>query len=265
MIYKIGEFSMISKTTVKTLRFYEEKGLIKPREVDKFTGYRYYDSEQISEVSEIISYREAGLSLKEIKEIKNGGNLAEILENKRKDIGNSIETCINQLARIDKILKEQANMQNKITVKTIPEHTLFYKDGVIKNFGEIVNFVLVAGSECAMLNPTLKCTLPDYCYISYLDGEYKDKDIKVRYAQAVEGIGKENEHIKFMIEKTLRAVCIEHRGAYENLRESYKAVMKYIDDNGLKINGYPREQYIDGAWNKTKVEDYLTEIQIPVE
>ena len=156
-------------------------------------------------------------------------------------------------------------MQNKSTVKTIPEHTLFYKDGVIKNFGEIVNFVLVAGSECAMLNPTLKCTLPDYCYISYLDGEYKDKDIKIRYAQAVEGIGKESEHIKFMFEKTLRAVCIEHRGAYENLRESYKAVMKYIDDNGFKINGYPREQYIDGAWNKTKVEDYLTEIQIPVE
>ena len=39
--------------------------------------------------------------------------------------------------------------------------------------------------ECLKLNPNIKCVEPDYCFVNYLDGEYKDKNIKVRYSQAV--------------------------------------------------------------------------------
>ena len=42
-------------------------------------------------------------------------------------------------------------------------------------------------------NPDIKCIEPDYCYMNYLDGEYKEKDIKVRYCQAVEKEGISNE------------------------------------------------------------------------
>lgn len=41
--------------------------------------------------------------------------------------------------------------------------------------------------------------------------------------------------------------------------------MKYIAENKLKITDCPRERYIDGVWNKENVEDWLTEIQVPVE
>lgn len=37
------------------------------------------------------------------------------------------------------------------------------------------------------------------------------------------------------------------------------------DGNGYKISGYPRECYIDGVWNKENPEDWLTEIQLPIE
>ena len=40
------------------------------------------------------------------------------------------------------------------------------------DFSKITEFVLQAGTECAKANPNLKCITPDYCYISYLDGEY---------------------------------------------------------------------------------------------
>ena len=40
--YKIGEFSRMMQVTVKTLRHYEQKGLLLPSEVDQWTGYRYY-------------------------------------------------------------------------------------------------------------------------------------------------------------------------------------------------------------------------------
>ena len=38
---KIGEFSRLMQVTVKTLRHYEQKGLLIPEEVDQWTGYRY--------------------------------------------------------------------------------------------------------------------------------------------------------------------------------------------------------------------------------
>ena len=48
---KIGEFSQLMQVTVKTLRHYEQKGLLLPYEVDEWTGYRYYSIEQIQKVS----------------------------------------------------------------------------------------------------------------------------------------------------------------------------------------------------------------------
>lgn len=38
---RIGEFSQLMQVTVKTLRHYEQKGLLMPNEVDEWTGYRY--------------------------------------------------------------------------------------------------------------------------------------------------------------------------------------------------------------------------------
>lgn len=40
--------------------------------------------------------------------------------------------------------------------------------------------------------------------------------------------------------------------------------MKYIEENGDEMVELPRERYIDGIWNKENVEDWLTEIQVPV-
>ena len=44
---KIGEFSKMMQVTVKTLRHYEQMGLLLPAEVDEWTGYRYYTLEQM--------------------------------------------------------------------------------------------------------------------------------------------------------------------------------------------------------------------------
>ena len=50
---KIGEFSQMMQVTVKTLRHYEQKGLLYPYEVDKWTGYRYYNVEQMQRLNTI--------------------------------------------------------------------------------------------------------------------------------------------------------------------------------------------------------------------
>ena len=73
MIYKqkltIGEFSKLMQTTVKTLRHYEQKGLLMPDEVDEWTGYRYYSIDQMQRLQSIRDMQRLGFSLEEIKDL----------------------------------------------------------------------------------------------------------------------------------------------------------------------------------------------------
>lgn len=78
-------------------------------------------------------------------------------------------------------------------------------------------------------------------------------------------MGIENERIKFRKLPAVKAICIYHKGAYSQLGDAYAYIMNYAAENGYKLNGLPRECYIDGIWNKENTEDWLTEIQLPVE
>lgn len=262
-MYKIGDFSSMSKTTIKTLRYYEKEGLLNPVYIDLDTGYRFYETRQLVEISKIISLRQIGLSIKDIKSVLNGYDMRDILMKRKNEIEENILKSHMELSKINYLL-EGNNMKNEIFMKEIPSYIIYYRDGVISDFSKISEFVLQAGTECQKANPNLKCITPDYCYISYLDGEYKEKDIKIRYAQAVEKFGNETDKVKFMQSDKISAVCIYHKGAYENLRDSYNIILEYIEKNGYEIVDNPRECYIDGCWNKENVSDYLTEIQIPV-
>lgn len=63
---RIGNFAEIFSVSIKTIRFYEEKGLLHPAKVDIYTGYRYYDEQNIEEMKKILILKELGLPLKEI-------------------------------------------------------------------------------------------------------------------------------------------------------------------------------------------------------
>ena len=262
-MYKIGDFSSMSKTTIKALRYYEKENLLKPVYIDLNTGYRYYETSQLVEISKIISLRQIGLSIKDIKNILNGCDMKSILNKRKKEIKENLTIYTTQLSKINYLLEEN-NMKNEIFIKEIPSYIIYYSDGIISDFSKIPEFVLEAGAECAKANPNLKCITPNYCYVSYLDGEYKEKDIKIRYAEAVEEFGEETNQIKFMKTTPVTAVCIYHKGSYENLRQSYNIILKYIEDNGYEIIDNVRECYIDGCWNKDNSDDYLTEIEFPV-
>ena len=91
---KIGELSNITGISIQTIRFYECKGLISPTEVDRWTGYRYYDENAIVRLSEINYLKELGFSLKEIRNLDNKlianklveiqGNISKLKQNYRK-------------------------------------------------------------------------------------------------------------------------------------------------------------------------------------
>ena len=71
-MFKIGEFSRFSQVTVKTLRYYDEIGLLKPAEVDPFTGYRYYAASQFPRIHRILALKDLGLTLEQIGDLLEG-------------------------------------------------------------------------------------------------------------------------------------------------------------------------------------------------
>lgn len=104
---KIGDFSKMSKVTIKALRYYEKEGLLIPKYVDKFTGYRYYESKQLLELSRIIYLKQIGLSIEEIKKviIKNE-SLNDLLETKKKELEKTVFEYNTKLSKINYLLKE---------------------------------------------------------------------------------------------------------------------------------------------------------------
>lgn len=69
MKMQIKEFAELTEVSVRTLHYYDEIGLLKPDNVDKENGYRYYGEPAFEKMLEILFFRELGFSLKNIKEI----------------------------------------------------------------------------------------------------------------------------------------------------------------------------------------------------
>ena len=110
-MYKIGDFSSMSKTTIKTLRYYEKEGLLTPVYIDQNTGYRYYESSQLIDISKIISLRQIGLSIKEIKKVLDGYDMKEILNNRKNEIEKNIKNYNIELSKINYLLEEKEVLQ----------------------------------------------------------------------------------------------------------------------------------------------------------
>lgn len=85
-MYRIGEFSKLGKVTIKTLRYYEKEKLLIPSFVDEETGYRFYETQQLLLLNRIISLRQIGLSIENIRQILEGADMKQILSYRKAEL-----------------------------------------------------------------------------------------------------------------------------------------------------------------------------------
>lgn len=260
---KIGDFSKLSQITIKALRYYEKEGLLVPNSVDPLTGYRSYSTNQLIEAARIKSYRQLGFSIEEIKQVVSGKDFQRALINKAQELKAEQEDISFRLSLIHHLLEEE-NMNYQVTQKQIPAHIVYYSETVLDSYSDAMTWIPKVGAEVKEYNPNLKCVEPSYEYIEYLDCEYRETNVKVRFSEAVVDFGTESENIAFKQIPETKVLSIYHRGPYERLGEAYAFIYKYAEDNGYEVAGYSRERYIDGIWNKPSAEDWLTEIQLPI-
>lgn len=260
---KIGEFSKLSHLTIKALRFYEKRGLLIPQKVDEQTGYRFYETSQLKDAARIKSYRQLGLSIEEIKAIFKGDDQRKILVAKAQTLKSQIKDIEARLLIIDHILDDN-EMQYQVIEKMIPETIVYYSEVKVKSYSDMMEIIPSLKKECRKLNPLVKCARPPYEFCEYLDNEHKENDILIRHNEAIESMGKESTRIKFKKIPATKVLSTFYKGAYDEIGEAYSFLMKYVEDNGYQVSGQSRECYIDGIWNKESVDDWLTEIQIPI-
>ena len=262
-LYKIGMFAAMNHMTVKTLRFYEEQGLLMPALIHPETGYRYYTLSQMAVPHQISALKQAGFTLEEIAHINAGADEEAVLLKKKAELLAKIADLTRQIAVVDGYLsKKKTGLSAPVLIKTIPQTTVAFMqirlesyDCLFDRMPEMGTLMEKAGCECA---------LPEYCFTAYPEAGYKDADILVDICESVVAAKKENGNLRFKTLPEIQAACVFHKGSYRTFAESYETVLRYIEENGYEIAGEIRESYIDGVWNKDDESLWLSEIQVPV-
>ena len=262
-LYKIGMFAQMNHITIKTLRFYEEQGLLLPAYVDGENGYRYYTMNQMADIQRITALKQAGFTLDDIKLINQGADTAYLLSTKKAALLKKIAELTSQIAVIDGYLSGPAGtLDAPVLIRTIPAVTVASMKKRIDSYDELFSLMPEMGAEMERLG--CRCALPEYCFTHYLEPGFRDEHILIETCEAVTEKKEDSALVKFRELPEITAACIFHKGSYSNFSESYAAILRLIEENGYKICGNIRENYIDGIWNKDREEDWLSEIQIPV-
>ncbi len=68
-MFRIGDFSRIARVSCRLLRYYDELGLLKPAQLERDSGYRYYSASQLPRLNRILVLKELGLSLEDIARV----------------------------------------------------------------------------------------------------------------------------------------------------------------------------------------------------
>ena len=262
-LYKIGMFAAMNRVTVKTLRFYEEQGLLMPALIHPETGYRYYTLSQMAVLHQITALKMAGFTLEEIVRINSGADEQEVLLKKKSELLIKIAELTRQIAVVDGYLSKQKNgLSHPVLIKTIPETTVAAMKTRIESYDRL--FEVMPKMGAIMESVGCECAVPEYCFTNYLESGYKNEDILVEICESVTAAKEEREGLYFRTLPEIQAACIFHKGSYGTFSESYEAVLKYIEENGYEIAGAIRESYIDGVWNKDDEDEWLSEIQVPI-
>ena len=270
-MFKIGDFSRLSRVSVKALRYYNEIGLMKPAAVDQYSGYRYYSAEQFSRLNRIVALKEAGLSLEEISSLLDIGlsaaKINEIIRGRITAIREQVNETADRLDRLEEWLR-QIDKEGKM-----PEYQVTLKN-VDPLLVASIRETLPAYSEVSRLYEELfKYLGKSFAFPSgtpmaiYHDTEYRERDADMEAVVPIKRKVRGTSRIKVgELPGVPQMACVLHKGDYNSLGQAYQALTAWIEKNGYHITGSSREVYIQGPGRGGKDPvSFITEVQFPVE
>ncbi len=187
-MFKVGEFSKLSQVSVKTLRYYDELGLLKPSQVDKFTSYRYYRANQLLRLNRILALKDLGFPLEQLAQIVDEQVTPEqiqgMLQLRQAELQQYIETEQARLARVQARLhqleQEKEMSTHDVVMKKVEPQTVVAIRRVLPSYshiGELFEELMEQLGNMRPAGPPLMV-----CY----DEEYRESNVDVEVAMPVQ-------------------------------------------------------------------------------
>jgi len=268
---QIGTFSKLSRVSIKTLRYYDNMDLLKPIHVDEFTGYRYYAFEQLPRLNRILALKDLGFSLAEIgrllEEDVSLKQLRGMLSMRQSEAHKRLNEEQERLAKIEARLK-QIELEDKmseydVVIKQVDPITVACVREIIPSYSK--QGALWKALEGYLAMQHVRPSGP--CFTMYLDEEYKESEVDAMVCEPINVDLVESSRVKVQQLPALKTMaCTVHNGPFTTIGEAHNAILKWIEDNGYRVNGPEREIYLNPAKAGSQTDPKtVTEIQYPVE
>ena len=266
-MFKIGEFSVLTQVSIKTLRYYDEVGLLKPARVDVDSGYRYYSASQIPRLYRILALKDLGFPLDGIAEAIEEGVTADGLRGmlmlreaeQQARVQEETERLSRLRARL-RLIELEGTMANEVVLKDIGPQWIVSMREVIPAFRSIGSLI---GKFYGALGPLASQGIGAALHH---DLEFKDQQVDVEVAVYLKQAVSVSEPLSVRELPRVTAASIVHHGAFSRVAEGYLAVLKWMDANGYRQAGPARELFLHVSQPVSRNdESNVTEIQVPVD
>jgi DNA-binding transcriptional MerR regulator len=252
--YHIGEFAELCGVSAKTLRFYDQVGVLRPASVDPRTGYRRYLPQQLEQMASILALKNLGVPLAQVGEFsaKKGASAGRraILNNLKRKIEHSIQTATQSLNWIDAALDELDKGQSPISVivKRRPPVRIASIRVKLTNYGEVARF---ENELSDALPPECVGTLRGVLWHRCADSGSLEAEpfVELKKRAPLRGACE----IKELPQATL--ACAYSGTGDESAEQAYLAVRKWMQVRGYRLAGPKREIYLQN----------MLEIQFPLD
>ncbi|MDO5111186.1 MAG: MerR family transcriptional regulator [Clostridia bacterium] len=267
---KIGDFSRLSRISIRMLRHYDEMGLLIPKATDGFTGYRYYAEDQLPVAGRIASLRDMGFGLAAIGEILQCYNdphaLAEFLTVKHMELQAEAEETKQRLllleTAIERLRKDKTAMNYNVSLKTMPERYVASVRQIIPSYSheQLLWNTMMSETE------QLKMQFAENCCSAavFHDEGYKENDVDVEIQVMVKGRYENTEHVVFKTVSPIEVASATYKGSYDQLNAVNHAVANWVNDNGYAFNGPMFCIYHVSPAQTQNPDELVTEVCYPV-
>ncbi len=239
-LLSIKQFAQICRTTPRTLRFYEEKGLLLPIRIDQFTKYRYYNMQQTRDFIKVRLLHNFNTPLDDISRLIESNQIDILLDAKIKDIHEQLkekELEYRFLKNIKHFMYD-TDIKSVLKRKTISPFVAFcqYVDSA-----DYHNILLYRKNIANKANQ-LHLITTDRMIVTYLSTDYKPKNASIEIAIVLKGktIPKREDLPKGTYIKSfprITSLTYDYYGPDEYLILIYQRIYDYLSKHQIKLRG----------------------------
>lgn len=267
---KIGDFSKLSRISIRMLRHYDLIGLLVPESIDDFTGYRYYSENQLPLASRIAALKEMGFSLNMIDRIlkvyDDTASLKEYLLLQQAELKEQAEKTGMQLrileTTLNRIGKDDNMMQYSVSVKEMPERNVASLRKIIPAYNKEGLLWEQLMKEVTPLS--IQYANPCNGLAVFHDKEYKEQDPDVEIQISVLGSYQNTANVIFKTVPSVTIASATYKGGYEQLTTVNHAVADWVRDNGYDFSEDMFTIYHVGPGQTKNPEEFVTEVCFPI-